>query len=225
MSHIDIENLDFRLLDLGSMHYKDAFDLQRELHAEVRAGKYDGVIILLEHPPVISLGAGTHEQNLLVTEKILSENGIELVKTDRGGDVTYHGPGQLVGYPIINLRTLGSDVHRFLRLIEEVVISTIGDFGIAGTRNGPAGVWAGDKKICSIGISVRGGVTFNGFALNVCPNLRHFEFINPCGLNYAQMTSLAMLVDPAPDMSLVRERVIEHFKREIASVIVRHPER
>jgi lipoate-protein ligase B len=219
VSHIDINNASFRLLNLGFVHYRDALDLQLKLHAEVRAGNLSGALVLLEHHPVISLGAGTHEQNLLASEKILSENGIELVRTDRGGDVTYHGPGQLVGYPIINLRTLGSDVHGFLRLIEKVVISIIADFGIEGTRNGPAGVWVGDKKVCSIGISVRVGVTYHGFALNVCPDLRHFQFINPCGLDSAQITSLAMLLDPAPDMSRVRERAIEHFKQEITSAL------
>ena len=202
----------FRSIDLGVVSYSEALELQLGLHSDVREGKLDGALILLEHNPVITIGAGADPKNVLASEDILRVNGIELVRTDRGGDVTYHGPGQLVGYPIINLRAIGSDVHDFLRLLEEVIISTIADFGVEGHRNGPAGVWVGDKKICSIGISIRGGVTYHGFALNVCPNLLHFEYINPCGLCSEQITSLERLIKLTPDMSLVRERVKEHFE-------------
>lgn len=208
-----------RLLDLGLMHYADALDLQLKLHAEVREGKLDGALILLEHHPVITLGASAKPHNLLVNDSVLRDIGIELVKTDRGGDATYHGPGQLVGYPIINLRAIRKDVHSFLRLIECTIISAVADFGVDAGRNGPAGVWAGDKKICSIGIAVRGGVTYHGFALNVSPNLRHFTFINPCGLMSEQITSLSQLVSPPPDMQAVRERVAEHFQRNFGVLL------
>lgn len=204
---------EFILLDLGLVSYNEALEIQIGLHSDVRDGKLGGALILLEHNPVITVGSGAADfKNVLLTEDALRAHGIELARTDRGGDVTYHGPGQLVGYPIINLRTKGSDVHGFLRLVEDVIISTIADFGLVGHRNGPAGVWVGDKKVCSIGISVRGGVTYHGFALNVCPNLSHFELINPCGLRSEQITSLEHLVKPSPDISLVRKRVAEQFE-------------
>jgi lipoate-protein ligase B len=206
---------DFRLLDLGLVHYNDALRLQLELHDDVKIGRLSGALMLLEHHPVITIGAGAAGGNLLVSSEILAANGIELVTTDRGGDVTYHGPGQLVGYPIINLRRIGSDVHGFLRLLEDVVIAALAGFGITGSRNGPAGVWVGDKKVCSIGISVRGGVTYHGFALNICPDLSHFRFINPCGLQSSQISSLERLVDPAPDMDEVRARVAECFMQQV----------
>ena len=202
----------FALLDLGLVGYNEAYELQLASHKEVREGRLAGALILLEHNPVITQGAGTQPANLLAAQNELEKQGIELVKTDRGGDVTYHGPGQLVGYPIVNLRALGSDVHSFLRLLEEIIISVLSNFGINGSGNGPAGVWVGQKKICSIGIAVRGGVTYHGFALNVNPNLRHFEFINPCGLSSEQITSLEHLVNPMPDMLSVKSRVIEHFE-------------
>jgi lipoyl(octanoyl) transferase len=205
----------FRLLELGMVSYTEALELQLELHAKVRAGELWGALILLEHYPVITVGASAKPENVLVSEDALRANGIELVQTDRGGDATYHGPGQLVGYPIINLRAIGSDVHRFLRLIEGVVISAIADFGVDAGRNGPAGVWVGDKKVCSIGIAIRGGVTYHGFALNVNPNMQHFSFINPCGLQSQQITSLESLLKPAPEMPTVRARIVEHFKQSL----------
>jgi lipoate-protein ligase B len=196
-------------------------ELQLGLHADVKAGKITGALILVEHLPVITMGASAEPKNVLVPADVLESNRIDLVKTDRGGDATYHGPGQLVGYPVVNLRTMGSDVHNFLRLLESTVISTIADFGVTGGRNGPAGVWVGDKKICSIGIAVRGGVTYHGFALNVDPDLRHFAFINPCGLDSDRITSLRHLADPLPDMVTVRARVVEHFQRHFGLLIER----
>lgn len=202
----------FRLVEPeGLVRYKDALELQLELHSEVRAGNLWGALVLLEHFPVITMGASAHEENVLVAESVLKENGIEIVETDRGGDATYHGPGQIVGYPIVNLRAAGSDVHRFLRLIESTVISTLEDYGLSGSRNGPAGVWVGDKKVCSIGIAIRRGVTYHGFALNVDPDLCHFSFINPCGLNAERVSSLRYLVNPTPDMADVRSHIVKHF--------------
>lgn len=207
--------LEYRLFDLGVTGYKEALELQLSLHADVKSGKLGGALVLLEHNPVITLGTSAHPENILVPESVLTSKGIEVVKTDRGGDVTYHGPGQLTGYPIINLRAIGSDVHGFLRLIESIIISTIADFGLSGGKNGPAGVWVGEKKICSIGIAIRGGVAYHGFALNVDPDLSHFTFINPCGLESERITSLSRLVEPAPDMQTVREYVVKHFKHRL----------
>ncbi|MBI2844810.1 MAG: lipoyl(octanoyl) transferase LipB [Armatimonadetes bacterium] len=211
----EADPLEFHLINLGLTPYREALGLQIRLHSDVRSGKLGGALILLEHHPVITLGASTQMENLLASEDQLAEHGIELVRIDRGGDATYHGPGQLVGYPIVNLRAIGSDVHGFLRLLEQVVISTLAEFGLSGGNKGPAGVWIGDKKICSIGIAVRGGVTYHGFALNVSPNLRHFTFINPCGLDSAQITSLERIMDPLPSMSTVRATIAEHFRRSL----------
>jgi len=207
-----------RLIECGLVRYSDALQAQLAFHAEVRAGRSGGVLMLVEHYPVVTLGRGAQPGNLLVSEDDLRANGIELVRTDRGGDVTYHGPGQLVGYPIVSLRAIGNDVHGFLRLIESVIVSALADFGVAARRGDRAGVWVGDKKICSIGIAVRGGVTYHGFALNVNPDMRHFGFINPCGLRPDQIGSLEQLVSPAPDMRLVRERVAAHFGLRLSKV-------
>ncbi|MEN6372791.1 MAG: lipoyl(octanoyl) transferase LipB [Armatimonadota bacterium] len=207
----DAGNSQFKVIDAGLMRYRDALDLQLSLHADVKAKKIGGALVLLEHYPVMTLGVSTHAENLLVSESILKKNGIEIVKTDRGGDVTYHGPGQLTGYLIIDLRLIKSDVHSFLRLIESIIISTLADFGLEGCNNGLAGVWTCGKKVCSIGIAIRGGVTYHGFAFNVDPNLSHFGFINPCGLQSEQITSLKRLLEPAPDMKTVKERIVAHF--------------
>jgi lipoate-protein ligase B len=206
---------EFRLIELGLTRYNEALELQLNLHADVRAGRLGAALVLLEHYPVITLGAGMRPENLLATERELRAQGIELVRTDRGGDATYHGPGQLVGYAIVSLRATHCDVHGFLRFLESVIISALADFGVVGTRNGPAGVWVGEKKICSIGIAVRGGVTYHGFALNVNPDLRHFRFINPCGLSWEQITSLECLLNPPPDMAAVRACVAEHFRSHL----------
>ncbi|MEN6521684.1 MAG: lipoyl(octanoyl) transferase LipB [Armatimonadota bacterium] len=207
----DAGNSLFKVIDAGLISYNDALDLQLSLHADVKAKKLGGALVLLEHYPVMTLGVSTHSENLLVSESTLEKNGIEIVRTDRGGDVTYHGPGQLTGYLIIDLRLIKSDVHGFLRLVESIIISTLADFGLEGCKNGLAGVWTCGKKVCSIGIAVRGGVTYHGFAFNVDPNLSHFNFINPCGLESEQITSLKRLLDPTPDMKTVKERVMAHF--------------
>jgi len=206
---------EYLLYDIGVIGYKEALELQLSLHSDVKSGKLGGALILLEHNPVITLGTDTHPENLLVPKNVLASKGIEVIKTDRGGDITYHGPGQLTGYPIINLRAIGSDVHGYLRLIESIIISTLADFGLSGSRNGPAGVWVGEKKVCSIVIAVRGCVTYQGFALNVDPDLSHFTFINPCGLESGRITSIKRLVEPAPDMQKVRECVVKHFMHHL----------
>ncbi len=205
------DNAEFRLVLPGTLGYREALELQLELHSEVKQGKLGGALVVLEHPPVITKGVGTHAENLLVPESVLSANGVEIVETDRGGDATYHGPGQIVGYPIVNLRARGNDVHAFLCLLESIIISTLADYNLEGERHGLAGVWVGDKKICSIGIAVRGGVTYHGFSFNVSPNMAHFGFINPCGLDAQQITCLSRLIDPAPGIDEVRERVIKKF--------------
>jgi len=197
--------------DVGRQRYKQTLDLQLRLHAQCKEGRIPGAVVVVEHEPVITLGARTRPENLLLSAVDLERRGIEVVRTDRGGDVTYHGPGQLVLYPIFHLHRLRSDVHGFLRLLEESVILTLRGYGLEAHRKSPAGVWVGERKICSIGIAVRRWVTYHGLALNVSPDMRHFTYINPCGLNAGQMVSMADLLSACP--------TVEHVKGELLSSI------
>jgi lipoate-protein ligase B len=150
--------------------------------------------LLLEHPPVLTAGRGTAEGSLKVDAAVLAGHGLEVVPVSRGGDVTWHGPGQLVGYPICELGIHGRDLHRFLRGLETALMASLKRFGIESHQTeGLTGVWVGDRKIASIGIAVRRWVSYHGFALNVCPNLDDFELIHPCGLAGVRMTSMREL--------------------------------
>jgi len=196
---------------LGRVPYGEAFDIQLSLVDRCRDGEFPAALITVEHDPVITIGAGAKADNLLVSESKLAELGVTLARTDRGGDMTYHGPGQIVAYPILNLRALGLDVHAYLRNLETVVMDTLRHYGLEGSRRGQAGVWVGEKKVCSIGIAVRRSVTYHGLALNIEPNLRHFTYINPCGLAAAQITSLAELLGASPDMEEVESELVRNF--------------
>lgn len=198
---------------IDRISYGDALRLQLDLHARCAAGEIPGALVLLEHQPVITMGVRAAEANVLVDEAALNAMGIELARTDRGGDVTYHGPGQLVGYPIVRLRELAGDLHAYLRMLEETVIVALSSFGLRGERSGPAGVWVEGRKVCSIGVAVRKWVSYHGFALNVNPDMSHFALINPCGLASEQITSIARLTGRAPEMSAVREVCADAFAR------------
>ncbi len=175
-------------IDFGLTEYQTVYDQQLACVAERIRGDIPDTLLLGQHPPVITLGRGTHEENLLATQ------AIPVVPIERGGDVTYHGPGQLVGYPILQLNEGERDLHRYLRNLEEVLILVLERFGVEGRRNpGWTGVWVGDQKIASIGVAVRKWVTYHGFALNVTTDLSHFQSINPCGLSSSVMTSLQVL--------------------------------
>jgi lipoate-protein ligase B len=191
--------------------YREAFDVQLSLVERCRSGEFAAALITVEHDPVITVGAGAKAGNLLVSESKLADLGIALARTDRGGDMTYHGPGQIVAYPILNLRALGLDVHAYLRNLETVVIETLSRYCLEGVRHGQAGVWVGEKKICSIGIAVRRSVTYHGLAFNIEPNLRHFSYINPCGLAATQITSLAELLGESPDFAEVESEMVRNF--------------
>jgi len=197
------------LYNIDRISYTNALALQHRFHEYCVSGRISGMLLLLEHDPVITMGVKTSQSNILASSQLLETIGIQLVKTDRGGDVTYHGPGQLVGYPILPLRGIGCDLHAYLRSLEQCIIDTLSEFGLEGRRNGPAGVWVGDKKVCSIGIAVRKWVTYHGFALNVNPNLSHFSLINPCGLEASCITSMAELLCNTPSMNDIK-RVFEH---------------
>jgi lipoate-protein ligase B len=173
------------------MAYGAAWALQRELVAARQAGRIRDVVVLVEHPPVITIGRAGRSANILLPRALLAAQGFEVFEVERGGDVTYHGPGQLVGYPIVDLRALDEDVVRYVRSLEGALIGALQQFGISAERErGYPGVWVGGSKIAAIGVAVKRRVTMHGFALNVAPNLDHFAVINPCGLG-KPVTSMA----------------------------------
>jgi lipoyl(octanoyl) transferase len=178
---------------LGRVPYADALDLQSDLVRQRRAGEIPDTLLLLEHPHVITLGSGSHAEHVLVSEEERAARGIELFATGRGGDVTYHGPGQLVGYPILDLKPDRQDLHRYLRDLEEMLIGVLAEFGIEGGRKeGLTGVWAEDRKIAAIGVRVSSGwITSHGFALNVATDLSYFGAIVPCGIRQHGVGSLS----------------------------------
>ena len=194
---------------LGPLAYRDGLALQEAL-VRGRAERATGDWILFpDHPSVLTMGRGAHEESLKTDRATLEGMGIEIFEVARGGDVTWHGPGQLVGYTICGLEGRGRDLHRFLRDLEGLLVDVLEDFGLEARRmEGRTGVWAGGAKIASIGVAVRRWVSYHGFALNVCPDLTHFELIHPCGLKGIQMTSVARLLGPAaPALGEVRLRV------------------
>jgi lipoyl(octanoyl) transferase len=180
---------------LGRVGYEEAARLQHALHAERVAGRREDSFLFLEHPPVITMGRGAHEEHLLGDAEALRAAGAEIWETTRGGDVTYHGPGQLVGYGILDLKQHGRDLGRYLRLLEEALLRVLAEYGFQGSRkSGLTGAWVGDRKVAAIGVRADRWVTSHGFALNVEPNLAHFEWIVPCGIRDYGVTSLAELV-------------------------------
>jgi lipoate-protein ligase B len=191
---------------LGLVPYREALALQERRVAERAAGLADDALLLLEHPPVLTAGRGTAPGSLLADPATLAGHGLEVVPVARGGDVTWHGPGQLVGYPVCHFDRHGRDLHRFLRGLEAALIRVLNRWGIeAHPSEGRTGVWVGERKIASIGIAVRRWVSYHGFALNVDPDLGHFGLIHPCGLRGVRMTSMAAELGAAPPMAEVRE--------------------
>lgn len=200
----------------GTVDYDTALVFQRNLVEDyTRTGRDAGALILLEHPAIITIGRSGTEDNILVSPDAVEQAGVATRETNRGGDVTYHGPGQIVGYPILPLAFHGKDVHLYLRRIEAFLIATLSEYGIAADRKpGYTGVWTPSGKIVSIGVAVSHWVAYHGFALNVAPNLDHFNLIRPCGLTDVSIISMERLLGTAPDMAEVQERLIAHFCAE-----------
>lgn len=200
------------LKQLGLSEFGEAYKIQEGLLAYKLKGESTDVLLLLQHPPTITIGKSGKLENLLVTREELAKQGISLFFTDRGGDITYHGPGQLVVYPIVDLRKRGKDIHRYVHDLEEVVIQTLADLSIEGGRDERnIGVWVENDKIAAIGVSVRRWVTMHGLALNVSTNLAHFSLINPCGIADKGVTSISKLLGRDLSLDVVSERLLAHF--------------
>ena len=212
------------ILDKGLVPYREAYELQNWLVKLRLRNLIPDCLILLEHPPVLTLGRHRGAENILVSKDILTKERIEVVLTDRGGDVTYHGPGQLVGYPILNIRDCCRNVSEYLRKIEEVIILTLKDFEVnAKRRSRYPGVWVGEKKIASIGVAIKQfRITYHGFAFNVNPDRSPFRFIHPCGIKNVEVTSLADLLDCPPEMAEVKQKIARSFTDTFGMKMVRN---
>ncbi len=202
------------IYELGTIPYEKALEYQESLLAKRIAERIPDSLILLEHPPTITTGRKGNTGNLLVRKEYLEKHGISFVHASRGGDITFHGPGQIVGYPILNLKNHEMDIRKHLRSIEEVIIRTLGDFDIEGRRiDRVTGVWVKRSKIASIGIAIRKWVTYHGFALNVSTNLDYFELILSCGITDVRITSIGSWLRDEENVRMddVTQSVIKNF--------------
>jgi len=200
--------------DLGLVDYHEGLLLQEKLLNSRKCGAIPDVLLLLQHPSVFTMGRSGIVENIIVPEETLVKEGIPVFHTNRGGDITYHGPGQLVGYPILNLREDGLSVHQYVWDLEEIVIRTLADFGIGGQRiSGRRGVWVGRQKICALGLRVSREVSMHGFALNVNTNLKYFTYIIPCGITGVSITSVSKLLGHEVEIGEIQENLLRHFSQ------------
>ena len=206
----------------GILPYEEARATQRRLEAARQEGAIPDVLLLLEHPPVYTRGRRSSAEELPMGAEWYERQGIEVRNTDRGGRVTYHGPGQLVAYPIVSLKPYGDDVHEYVRKMERVTIESLGDWGVeAGAIEGLTGVWVDERKIGSIGVHVSRGVTTHGLAINVNNDLQPFEWIVPCGIEGARMTSLARERGSEQDLDAFADTVASRFGQIFERTLVR----
>lgn len=197
---------------LEQVDYSKGLSSQREIHKMVSSGEYKGFLLLVEHKPVITIGRFGDENNVLLSEEEIKRRGVEIWRIERGGDVTFHGPGQLVGYPIINLRDFNLRIKSYVYLLEETLIVVLGKFGIIGERiKDHTGVWVGREKIAAIGVCVKNGITMHGFALNVNTDLNYFSFIVPCGISNMGVTSMKEILSREIPLEEVAVAFVEEF--------------
>jgi lipoate-protein ligase B len=213
------------LADLGRMEYGEAYSLQRRLATLRDDEQLTDLFLLVEHPPVITLGRRGSRDDVFASEAELAAQRIGLYETNRGGLVTYHGPGQVVGYPIARLRALAGDAPTYVWRLEETIIRTLAEFGVAAGRHEQhRGVFTAAGKIAAIGVAVSRGVSMHGFALNVCPNLAHFDLIDPCGIGDLGVTSMERERGAAPDLGAVKQTLAFHFGAAFDRAVVPAPE-
>ena len=223
-----IKNKKVKITELGFLPYREAWDIQEEYFSNTIAVKRqnrhldssiltENHLLLVEHPPVFTLGKSGKIDHLLLKEEVLKSKGIAFFKTNRGGDITFHGPGQLVGYPILDLDNFFTDIHKYLRNLEEIIIKTLSDFGLNSARSdGETGVWLDldtpfARKICAMGVRASRWVTMHGFALNINTDLSYFDYIVPCGIQGKGVTSIAKELKREVDPSIVKAAVLKHF--------------
>jgi lipoyl(octanoyl) transferase len=242
-----VRNNRIEVEDLGKMAYRDAWNYQEELlqknltiKSEQRQMQQNGIsvelpitenhLLFVEHPPVYTLGKSGDISHVLIDEQERKEKGIEYVETNRGGDITYHGPGQIVGYPILDLEHFGTDIAKYLRRLEDVIILTLADYGIKGERSvGETGVWLDpdlkgkERKICAMGVRCSRWVTMHGFALNVNTDLSYFQHIVPCGIANKQVASMHQELLGPVDITEVKGRIITHFETVFEAKMVTEP--
>ena len=205
---------------LGRIAYAPAWAMQRRLHARVASGELPELLLLLEHHHVFTLGKRGQAADVLADSETLAQLDAEVVSTDRGGEATYHGPGQLVGYPIVNLRDGIGGALRYVSALESALIATLAEYGIRGESEGrPTGVWVGDAKIAAIGVKISRGVSMHGFALNVCPDVGYFDHVVPCGMPEGRVTSMALELDRALSVSDVARTIAREFGRAVGRAI------
>jgi len=200
--------------DLGRIPYREALEFQRRAVSARASGASTDAIYFAEHEPVLTVGRAGRASSLRANPALLQSRGVEIIPVERGGDITYHGPGQIIAYPIVALSDLpsGRDLHRYLRDLEEVLIRTLDGYGIRAGRRAPhTGVWVGDRKVAAIGVAVRRWITLHGFALNVDPDLSHFDWIHPCGIRDLGVTSMRSLLGTAPPRAEILARLRESF--------------
>lgn len=209
-----------QIVRLGTVEYRRAWKLQAALVEAVYSHRQPDTLLLLEHPHVYTRGRLSHDEHILLTASQLAERGLDLVETDRGGQITYHGPGQLVAYPVVNLREWGGPL-KYVRTLEQIIISSLADFGIkAGLSEGLTGVWVSRRKIAAIGVKISRGVAHHGFAINVNTDLSYFDHIVPCGVADRGVTSMAQVLGEAVDTEMVRYSAAYQFGRGMGSKMV-----
>ena len=204
----------FCVEELGFSYYKDVWTYQRQLQAKRQSGEIPDTLLFVEHEPIYTLGVSGKESNITGSQEFLSAKGIKVLRVDRGGDVTFHGPGQIVGYPIFDLKQHTPDVSWYMRSLERVLIETLAHFGIRGTSiaNCP-GVWVGIDKIAALGVRISKWVTMHGFALNVSTDLDYFSGIIPCGIQDKSVTSMDRVLGYAPPIETIKEILVNEFSR------------